>query len=128
MTHLPSAVLLTDYGESLARLAIDLAAVATLVHALYLPRHRRTDNAAVFALFNLGVFLALLVIARGDVGIGVGFGLFAVLSIVRLRSEPFSQRELGYFFIALVLALVCAIDAGSPLFAAVLCAAALVAT
>ncbi len=43
---------------------------------------------------------------------GVGFGLFAVLSIVRLRSEPFSNRELAYFFVALVLALVCAIDLG----------------
>ena len=44
---------------------------------------------------------------------GVGFGLFAVLSIVRLRSEPFSNRELAYFFVALVLALVSAIDLGS---------------
>ena len=44
---------------------------------------------------------------------GVGFGLFAVLSIVRLRSEPFSNRELAYFFVALVLALVCAIDLGA---------------
>ena len=48
-----------------------------------------------------------------------------MLSIVRLRSEPFTNRELAYFFIALVLALVCAIDLGSPGTAALLAAIAL---
>jgi hypothetical protein len=63
----------------------------------------------------------------GSVGIGVGFGLFAVLSIVRLRSEPFSNVELGYFFVALVIALVCGLDLGTPLVAAGLAAIALAA-
>jgi hypothetical protein len=85
------------------------------------------DLVVVYALFNLGLFLALLVIAGGELSMGVGFGLFAVLSIVRLRSEPFSNRELAYFFVALVLALVCAIDLGSLAFAAMLAAIALLA-
>jgi hypothetical protein len=67
------------------------------------------------------------VIAGGGVSLGVGFGLFAVLSIVRLRSEPFSNRELAYFFVAIVLALVCAIDLGSPALAAALSAFAVAA-
>jgi len=67
------------------------------------------------------------VIAGGELSMGVGFGLFAVLSIVRLRSEPFSNRELAYFFVALVLALLCAIDLGSLAFAGVLAGVALVA-
>jgi Domain of unknown function (DUF4956) len=101
-------------AELTLRLAIDLVAVAVLAYAIFLPRHRRMDLVVTYAFFNLGLFLALSVIAGGEVGIGVGFGLFAVLSIVRLRSEPFTNRELAYFFIALVLALVCAIDLGSP--------------
>jgi hypothetical protein len=85
------------------------------------------DLVVVYALFNVGLFVALLVIAGGELSMGVGFGLFAVLSIVRLRSEPFSNRELAYFFVALVLALVCAIDLGSLTYAAMLAAVALVA-
>jgi Domain of unknown function (DUF4956) len=46
---------------------------------------------------------------------------------VRLRSEPFSNRELAYFFVALVLALVTAIDLGSLPLAGVLTAVALLA-
>ena len=98
---------------TIARLALDLLAISALIHGLFLPRHHRTDLAVVFALFNVGLFLALVVISAGDVSVGVGFGLFAVLSIVRLRSEPFSNRELAYCFVAIVLALVCAIDLGS---------------
>jgi hypothetical protein len=113
--------------ELALRLAVDLAAVAVLVHAIFLPRHRRADLGVTYALFNVGLFLALTVIAGGEVSIGVGFGLFAVLSIVRLRSEPFSNRELGYFFVALVLALVCAIDAGPLELSAALAAVALAA-
>jgi hypothetical protein len=111
----------------LARLALDLLAVSGLVYGLFLPRHRRMDLAVVYALFNIGLFLALVVISAGEVSMGVGFGLFAVLSIVRLRSEPFSNRELAYFFVALVLALVCAIDLGNLAFAGMLAGVALLA-
>ena len=114
-------------AELAARFAIDVAAVAVLAFAIFLPRHRRMDLVVTYAFFNVGLFLALTVIAGGEVGIGVGFGLFAVLSIVRLRSEPFTNRELAYFFMALVLALVCAIDLGSPGSAALLAAIALAA-
>ncbi|HTE61023.1 MAG TPA: DUF4956 domain-containing protein, partial [Solirubrobacteraceae bacterium] len=105
------------YGDVLPRLGLDVAAIATLVYGLFYRRHERMDLVVVYALFNIGLFLALLVIASGELSMGVGFGLFAVLSIVRLRSEPFSNRELAYFFVALVLALVCAIDLGNLVFA-----------
>lgn len=107
------------------RLALDAAAIAVLAYAIFLPRHRRMDLAVTYGFFNVGLFLALGVIAGGEVSIGVGFGLFAVLSIVRLRSEPFTNRELAYFFIALVLALVCAIDVGPLGLSAALAAVAL---
>src|SRR4051794_21035267 len=60
----------------------------------------------VFTAFNVGVFTLLAVISQRHIGPAVGFGLFALLSIVRLRSEPFSNAELSYFFCALVLALI----------------------
>lgn len=116
-----------DLGDLALRLGIDLAAAAALVYGLFHPRHRRMDLVVVYALFNIGVFLALSVIAAGELSMGVGFGLFAVLSIVRLRSEPFSNRELAYFFVALVIALVCAIDLGSPAYAGLLAGVALLA-
>jgi Domain of unknown function (DUF4956) len=98
-----------DLADLALRLGIDLVAVAALVYGLFHPRHGRMDLVVVYGLFNVGVFLALSVIVAGELSLGVGFGLFAVLSIVRLRSEPFSNRELAYFFVALVIGLVCAL-------------------
>ena len=118
---------MTDLGDILLRMAIDVAAIAVLAGGLFHRRHRRMDLVVVYAMFNVGLFLALVVISAGEVSMGVGFGLFAVLSIVRLRSEPFSNRELAYFFVALVIALVCAIDLGNPAYAGVLAGLALLA-
>jgi hypothetical protein len=64
----------------------------------------------VLCLFNLGVFLAVVVIVGGQFGVSAGLGLFAVLSVMRMRSETFTARELGYFFTALALAIVNAVD------------------
>jgi hypothetical protein len=110
-------------AEILIRLGVDAVALAVLVYGLFLRRHRRMDLAVVYAMFNLGLFVAVVVITRGEVTLGVGLGLFAVLSMVRLRSETFDNRELGYFFVALVLALVTAVDAGSLALAVALSAA-----
>jgi Domain of unknown function (DUF4956) len=109
------------------RLALDVASIAALIYGIYLPRYRRMDLVVVYGLFNLGLFLAIVVITRGEVTLGIGLGLFAVLSMIRLRSETFSNRELAYFFAALVLALVTAIDVGGLGPAAALAAVALVA-
>jgi len=100
------------YGDILMRLLIDLVVIGVLAYGIYHRRHGRRDLVVIFAMFNVGLFLALIAISSGNVSAGVGFGLFAVLSIVRLRSEPFTNGELAYFFVALVIGLVCGIDTG----------------
>ena len=94
-----------DYGEFLLHLGIDLAFIAVLLFAFF-RRHRRRDLVMSFACFNVGFVVVLGVIFSVQIGLAVAFGLFAVLSIVRLRSEPYNNIELGYYFVALALALV----------------------
>jgi Domain of unknown function (DUF4956) len=113
-----------EIGDVLPRLAIDIVAITVLVYGIYRRRHRRPDLVVIYALFNIGLFLAVVVMTAGAVGTGFGFGLFAVLSIVRLRSEPFSNIEMAYFFIVLVLALVCGLEIGDEVINAGLAAVA----
>lgn len=96
------------------RLLVDLAAIAVLALGLHYRRHGRRDLVMLYVFFNVGLFAALVAISAAGIGLGVGFGLFAVLSIVRLRSETFNHAELGYAFLALVLALVSGVDLGGP--------------
>jgi hypothetical protein len=113
--------------DSLVRLALDAGAIGVLAFGLYYRRHGRSDLAVLLSLFNLGVFLAVVVIVGGEFGVSAGLGLFAVLSVMRLRSETFSARELGYFFTALALAVVTGVEVGGPAVSIVLAAAALAA-
>ena len=94
-----------DWANLLLRLTCDLVSIGLL--SLMVARRRpRRGMFMLFSSFNLGVFTVLVVITHRHVGAAVGFGLFAMLSIVRLRSEPFGNADLAYFFSALVLGLV----------------------
>ena len=95
-----------DYAHTFVRLFVDLAVAGILIGALFVPRHARRDLAVVYATFNIALFAVISVISVRHVSVGLGFGLFAVLSIVRLRSEPFDNVELAYFFMSLVLGLI----------------------
>lgn len=87
-------------------LAIDAAAMAVLVWWIFRRRHRDLDAPLVLIALNLGLFAALACIASGEFSAGIGFGLFGMLSLVRLRSEAFSSSEMAYTFVALVIALI----------------------
>ena len=97
--------------DLLARALIDLVAMCTLT-LLFLPRNGRRDLVTVYWMFNAALFCVLLVISGGDIGVGAGLGLFAVLSIVRLRSEQYRNVEIGYFFVSLALALITGLAPG----------------
>ena len=97
---------LHDLPLTLAYIGADLAALAILVGALYIPRHGRRDLVAAYIGVNVGVLAVTLLLSTSDnVGAGLGLGLFGVLSIIRLRSSSLAQGEVAYFFAALALGL-----------------------
>jgi len=49
------------------------------------------------------------------VALGLGLGLFGVLSIIRLRSSEISQREVAYYFSALAMGLIAGLPQTNPL-------------
>jgi hypothetical protein len=83
--------------------AVDVALIAVMAFALYFPRHRRRDVVVALVAVNIGVLAISEALASVEVGLGVGFGLFAVLSIIRLRSAELDQEEVGYYFSAIAL-------------------------
>ncbi len=86
-------------------IVIDLLAMLILVGALYYPRHRRADLVVAFFVVNIGVLAVASVMANSTISAGLGLGLFGVLSIIRLRSDEISQREIAYYFASLAIGL-----------------------
>jgi signal transduction histidine kinase len=88
-------------------LALNLVTVSILVFALYFLRYHRRDYAIGYIAINISLFVvASTLTASAEFTIGVGFALFAILSIVRLRSDEATWIEIGYTMVALVLGLV----------------------
>jgi len=77
-----------------------------LAYVLYFRRHRRADLLLAYVALNIGIFVAMSLLSQVRVDLALGFGLFAILSIIRLRSTSVTQQEVAYYFVALVLGLV----------------------
>jgi Ca2+/Na+ antiporter len=86
-------------------ISIDLIAISILTFGMYFRRHRRRDLVVAFLGVNVGVLAVATVLGSAEVGVGLGLGLFGVLSIIRLRSSEISQTEVAYYFAALALGL-----------------------
>jgi hypothetical protein len=86
-------------------LVLDAVAVAVMVFALYFPRHRRRDMVVAYLIVNIGLVAVTVALTTAGVTAALGFGLFAVLSIIRLRSAELDQPEIAYYFAAMTLGL-----------------------
>ena len=56
--------------------------------------------ALAYMTVNIGVLAVADTLAASAVAAGLGLGLFGVLSIIRLRSEELTEREVAYYFAA----------------------------
>ena len=95
-----------DLLGTVARLGLDVLSLLLLIGWLYRPRLAAPEMTLVFTALNIGLFAAMTSIGAGHFPTGIGFGLFGLLSLVRLRSAAFTLKDVAYTFMALVLALV----------------------
>src|SRR3954467_9467609 len=98
--------LLNRYGDIATYLVLDLVAIFLMTYVLYFRRHWRADLLLSYVALNIGIFVTMSLLTQVRVDIAVGFGLFAILSIIRLRSSAVTQQEVAYYFVALVMGLV----------------------
>lgn len=70
-----------------------------LVRFIYYPSTHNKRYVFTFLAFNTVIFFVLSFMASIEIGVGVGFGLFAIFSILRYRTDPIPVREMTYLFI-----------------------------
>jgi hypothetical protein len=97
----------------IAKLIVDLSAVYILAKFIYLKRHHRTDLFLTFFSFNIIVFFISYLLNRVDLSTGAAFGLFAIFSMLRYRTEGISAVDMTYLFLCIAIGLVMAVSTGS---------------
>ncbi|HBN8507494.1 TPA: DUF4956 domain-containing protein [Pseudomonas aeruginosa] len=100
----------TPLFELLARFCIDIAAVLVLIFGMYYRRHQDKELVTAAALFNIFVFAVLTILSSVEFSVAAGFGLFAILALFTLRSEPISKIEITYFFGSVAIAVLCSVQ------------------
>ncbi|MDN4480655.1 DUF4956 domain-containing protein [Demequina muriae] len=97
-----------------AFIAADLIAIGAMVFGLYFPRHRRRDMIVALLSINVGVMGVTYAMTNAEISLGFGLGIFAVLSIIRLRSTEMDHAEIAYYFTAIALGLLGGFPSISP--------------
>ncbi|HMT29837.1 MAG TPA: DUF4956 domain-containing protein [Bacteroidia bacterium] len=95
------------------RLAIDLLSVIVLVRFIYFPIYRSRENVFTFFIFNLVIFLITYLLNKVEMSMGAAFGLFAVFSMLRYRTEDISIKDMTYMFLVIAMGLINAVSKGN---------------
>ena len=101
--------------DFLTRLLINMAGVFILVRLVYFRSTKKRAYASSYILFGLSVFLITSQLASVEISIGFAFGLFAIFSMLRYRTESINVKEMTYLFLVIAMSLLSGISATDQL-------------
>ena len=79
-----------------ARILIDLTSVFILIRFVYYPIYKHRELFFTFFIFNIIIFLICFLLNKVELSMGAAFGLFAVFSMLRYRTEDISIKDMTY--------------------------------
>ncbi|MDP1623359.1 MAG: DUF4956 domain-containing protein [Bacteroidales bacterium] len=105
-----AAKILEMNEKFLISLGINLLNVALIIMFIYYPNYRKLDYIFAFIMFNLVIFLLTFVLKYVKLSVGAAFGLFAVFSMLRYRTQGISMKDLTYLFIFIAMGVISSIQ------------------
>ena len=88
----------------LAGAGFNFLVVLIIVRLIYYPSGQDKQYVLTFLTFSTVTYFVLGLLTSVDLSIGVGFGLFALFSVLRYRTDTISAREMTYLFVVIALA------------------------
>lgn len=95
-----------DFIPFALSLVLDLLSVGLLSYVFYYRRHQNRDMTVAISIINVTLFALAGALASFTLSLGVGFALFAVISIIRLRSDEAGWVEMAYLLVGLSVGLI----------------------
>jgi len=94
------------------RLAINIVSMFLLVRFIYFPAHKSREYFFTFFIFNIVIFLITFLLNKVEMSMGAAFGLFAVFTMLRYRTEGISIKDMTYLFVVIAIGLINAVGKG----------------
>ncbi len=83
--------------------ALNFAVALFIVRFIYYPVTQDKTYVFTFMAFNTVIYFVLGLLTSATLSVGVGFGLFAIFSVLRYRTDEMPIREMTYLFILIAL-------------------------
>lgn len=96
-------------GKIGLRLVIDFVAVFALIRLVYFPAYKKRELFFTFFIFNIIIFFICFLLNKVELSMGAAFGLFAVFSMLRYRTEDISIKDMTYLFLVIAIGLISAV-------------------
>lgn len=77
-----------------------------IVKLIYLPANKNKEYLFTFVIFNVVIFLLCNTMGSSKLKEGFAFGLFAILSVLRYRTETIPIKQMSYLFVSITLAVI----------------------
>ena len=95
--------------DFLPRFIVNTIFIIVLVRGCYFQHSKNRPFAASFILFGTSVFMVTGLLHSAEISMGFAFGLFAVFSMLRYRTESITIKEMTYLFLVISIALLTAV-------------------
>jgi len=82
---------------------INFISAFVIVRFIYYPKRSEPNFIFTFLAFNVIVYFIMGLFTSIELSIGAGFGLFALFSVLRYRTETVPIREMTYLFVMVAL-------------------------
>lgn len=89
---------------------INICSLLLLLRVTYYKQTKNRELLFGFSMFGHGVFIVTALLHGVEFSMGFAFGLFAVFSMLRYRTESIAVRDMTYLFLVIVISLLCAVS------------------
>lgn len=103
----------TELTSFILGAGLNLAVALLIVRFIYYPTTQDKNYVFTFLAFNTTIYFVLGLLTSVEVSVGIGFGLFAIFSVLRYRTDEMPTREMTYLFIIIALPVMNAMLASS---------------
>ena len=93
-------------GVMTLRFLLNIFFAYILISVIYAREHRIREYSFSFFVSNILIFMVTSMLASVRVRTGFAFGLFAILSILRYRTEQIQIREMTFLFASIILGVI----------------------
>ena len=91
------------FVDLLIRFALNFIVAFIIIRFVYYPKEKKNEYIFTFFIFNALIFFVCSFLIKMKIDLGFAFGLFAIFTILRYRTQTIPIREMTYQFLLITL-------------------------